>query len=62
MFYPIVTHLKSEVHSQNSWQGITLVLSSISFEFRSAWLILKTIQSKRALYNDLAMEFRTVTA
>lgn len=62
MFYPVVTYFKTEVHSQNSWQDVTLVLSSMSFEFRSAWLILKTIQSKRALYNDLAMEFRTVTA
>lgn len=45
-----------------SWQDVTLVLSSMSFELRSAWLILNTIQSNRALYSDLAMEFRTVTA
>lgn len=41
---------------------VTLVLSSKSLVFKSAWLILKTIQSNRALYNDFAMEFRTVTA
>jgi hypothetical protein len=40
----------------------TLVLCSRSLPFRSAWLIRKTIQSNRALYRDLAMEFLTVTA
>lgn len=40
----------------------TLVVSMRSLMLRRAWLILKTIQSNRALYRDLAMESRTVLA
>lgn len=36
--------------------------SSMSFLLSSAWLIRRTIQSNRALYNDLAMESRAVIA
>lgn len=34
----------------------------MSFLLRRAWLIRSTIQSNRALYRDLAMESRAVTA
>lgn len=40
----------------------TLADSSKSLWLSRAWLILNTIQSKRALYRDLAMESRTVSA
>lgn len=42
--------------------GPTLVVSTRSLTLSRAWLILKTIQSNRALYRDLAMESRTVPA
>lgn len=40
----------------------TLVVSTRSLMLSRAWLILKTIQSNRALYSDFAMESRTVLA
>lgn len=47
--------------SSVSWEH-TVTDSSMSFLLRSAWLIRRTIQSKRALYKDLAIESRAVMA
>lgn len=46
----------------SAFGGLALVVSSKSLLLSRAWLILKTIQSNRALYKDLAMESRTVPA